>query len=302
MSDDLEIFGLLTLPERDDDKSAARWSSRFTADRVGSGRTCAFSIGTTGPSIWFHADSRCSRPNPRGSTGRGSEFQRRLIDDVGGGEMRDVIAGAQALVDRGIADPERLGIGGWSWGGYLTAYTITRTQMFKAAVMGAGLANMISDHGTDDIPSANLYYYPGQPYHYLDEYWESSAIKYVTNCVTPTLIVHGESDDRVHVTQGAEMYRALRLWRCQSNSCAIRVSRMVSRSATTRSTCSLASATGSKSGSCQRSPELRLERERPQQCQRLSDRFGRGQALAGINGLLAALSITVDGEHFPRYR
>ena len=71
-------------------------------------------------------------------------------------------------------------MGGWSWGGYLTAYTITRTQIFKAAVMGAGLSNMISDHGTDDIPSANLYYYPGQPYDNLDTYWESSAIKHIT--------------------------------------------------------------------------------------------------------------------------
>ncbi|MCA9858461.1 MAG: S9 family peptidase [Thermomicrobiales bacterium] len=209
-SDDLEIFGLLTLPERDDDAPLPlvvqihggpswQWQDNcfldwhdWTQYLVSRG----FAVLT---------------PNPRGSTGRGSEFQRRLIDDVGGGEMRDVIAGAQALVDRGIADPERLGVGGWSWGGYLTAYTITRTQMFKAAVMGAGLSNMISDHGTDDIPSANLSYYPGQPYHHLDEYWESSAIKHITNCVTPTLIVHGEADDRVHVTQGAEMYRALKV-------------------------------------------------------------------------------------------
>lgn len=115
------------------------------------------------------------------------------------------------MVDRGIADPERLGVGGWSWGGYLTAYTITRTQMFKAAVMGAGLSNMISDHGTDDIPSANLYYYPGQPYDHLDTYWESSAIKHITNCVTPTLIVHGDEDMRVQASQGAEMYRALKV-------------------------------------------------------------------------------------------
>lgn len=208
-SDDLEIFGLLTLPERVDDQPLPlvvqihggpswQWQDNcfldwhdWTQYLVSRG----FAVLT---------------PNPRGSTGRGSEFQRRLIDDVGGGEMRDVIAGAQALVERGIADPERLGVGGWSWGGYLTAYTITRTPMFKAAVMGAGLSNMLSDHGTDDIPSANLFYYPGQPYHYPDEYWESSALKHVTNCVTPTLIVHGESDDRVQISQGAEMYRALK--------------------------------------------------------------------------------------------
>ena len=208
-SDDLEIFGLLTLPEREDDKPLPLVVQIHGGPSWQWADTC-FLDWHDWTQYLVSRGFAVLTPNPRGSTGRGSEFQRRLIDDVGGGEMRDVIAGVQAMVDRGIADPERLGVGGWSWGGYLTAYTITRTQMFKAAVMGAGLSNMISDHGTDDIPSANLFYYPGQPYHHLDEYWESSAIKHVTNCVTPTLIVHGEADERVHVTQGAEMYRALR--------------------------------------------------------------------------------------------
>lgn len=209
-SDDLEIFGLLTLPEREDDRPLPLVVQIHGGPSWQWQDTC-FLDWHDWTQYLVSRGFAVLTPNPRGSTGRGSEFQRRLIDDVGGGEMRDVIAGAQALVERGIADPDRLGVGGWSWGGYLTAYTITRTPMFKAAVMGAGLANMISDHGTDDIPSANLYYYPGQPYHHLDEYWESSAIKHITNVVTPTLIVHGESDDRVHVTQGAEMYRALKI-------------------------------------------------------------------------------------------
>ncbi|MEA2524616.1 MAG: hypothetical protein QOF73_1843 [Thermomicrobiales bacterium] len=149
-------------------------------------------------------------PNPRGSTGRGGEFQKLLQDDVGGGESRDVIAGALAMVERGIADPDRLGVGGWSWGGYLTAYTITQTDIFKAAVMGAGLSNMVSDHGQDDIPSSNLHYYPGLPYHHLDAYWQSSPIRHVANCTTPTLILHGDADARVHPAQGMEMYRALK--------------------------------------------------------------------------------------------
>lgn len=210
MSDDLEIFGLLTLPEREDDAPLPLVVQIHGGPSWQWLDTC-FLDWHDWTQYLVSRGFAVLTPNPRGSTGRGSEFQRRLIDDVGGGEMRDIIAGVQALVDRGIADPERLGVGGWSWGGYLTAYTITRTQIFKAAVMGAGLSNMISDHGTDDIPSANLYYYPGQPYHHLDEYWQSSAIKHVTNCVTPTLIVHGEADERVHVTQGAEMYRALKV-------------------------------------------------------------------------------------------
>jgi dipeptidyl aminopeptidase/acylaminoacyl peptidase len=150
-------------------------------------------------------------PNPRGSTGYGAEMQRRLQDDVGGGESRDLVAGALAMVDLGIADPDRLGIAGWSWGGYLTAWTITQTTMFRAAVMGAGLANMISDHGQGDIPSANLLYYPGQPYHHLDDYWRSSPIRYVASVRTPTLILHGEEDARVHPAQGMEYFRALKI-------------------------------------------------------------------------------------------
>ncbi len=150
-------------------------------------------------------------PNPRGSTAYGAQFQKLLQGDVGGGEAADLISGAQAMVGRGIADPERLGVGGWSWGGYLTARTIERTNIFKAAVMGAGLSNMVSDHGTGDIPSANLLYYPGQPYDHMDTYWEASPIRYASRIVTPTLILHGDNDARVHPAQGMELYRALRV-------------------------------------------------------------------------------------------
>jgi dipeptidyl aminopeptidase/acylaminoacyl peptidase len=150
-------------------------------------------------------------PNPRGSTGYGHAFQQMLQDDVGGGESRDLVAGALAMVERGIADQDRLGIAGWSWGGYLTAWTITQTDIFRAAVMGAGLSNMVSDHGQGDIPSANLLYYPGQPYDHIDSYWNSSPIRYVAAVRTPTLILHGDEDARVHPAQGMEFFRALKI-------------------------------------------------------------------------------------------
>jgi dipeptidyl aminopeptidase/acylaminoacyl peptidase len=150
-------------------------------------------------------------PNPRGSTGYGHAFQQMLQDDVGGGESRDLVAGALAMVERGIAERERLGIAGWSWGGYLTAWTITQTDIFRAAVMGAGLSNMVSDHGQGDIPSANLLYYPGQPYDHIDSYWNSSPIRYVAAVRTPTLILHGDEDARVHPAQGMEFFRALKI-------------------------------------------------------------------------------------------
>ncbi len=149
-------------------------------------------------------------PNPRGSTAYGHEFQQLLQDDVGGGESRDLVTGALAMVERGIADPERIGIAGWSWGGYLTAWTITQTDIFSAAIMGAGLSNMVSEHGQGDIPTANLLYYPGYPYDHLDAYWSSSPIRHVSAVCTPTLILHGDEDARVHPAQGMEFFRALK--------------------------------------------------------------------------------------------
>ena len=149
-------------------------------------------------------------PNPRGSTGYGSAFQRLLQDDVGGGESGDLTSGARAMVERGIADPDRLGIGGWSWGGYLTAWTITQTTIFRAAVMGAGLANMVSDHGQNDIPSMNDWIFPGHAYDHLDHYWQASPIRHIDRVTTPTLILHGAEDDRVHPAQAMEYHRALK--------------------------------------------------------------------------------------------
>jgi dipeptidyl aminopeptidase/acylaminoacyl peptidase len=149
-------------------------------------------------------------PNPRGSTGRGPDYSNAIFGDVGGGEYRDMMSGVDAMIARGIADPERLGVGGWSWGGYMTAWTVTQTNRFKAAVMGAGLPNMISDNGLGDIPSANLSYFETTPYHDPDPYFERSAIRHIRNAKTPTLILHGEADDRVSPAEGREMYIALR--------------------------------------------------------------------------------------------
>lgn len=149
-------------------------------------------------------------PNPRGSTGRGVGFNNEIVDDVGGGEFRDMLAGVDALIERGIADPERLGIGGWSWGGYMTAWAITQTTRFKAAVMGAGLPNMVTDNSIGDIPSANDSYFSRSPYEDPEPLWERSAIRYIKHVMTPTLVLHGEDDKRVNTMQGMEMYIALR--------------------------------------------------------------------------------------------
>jgi len=149
-------------------------------------------------------------PNPRGSTGRGTSYVGANYDDVGGGEWQDVLAGVHYAIGRGIADPDRLGIGGWSWGGYLTAWAVTQTDIFKGAVMGAGLSNLLSDHGQNDIPDANRLYFRDLPYRDAAAYWDPSPIKHIARVKTPTLILHGEKDDRVTPAQGREFYRALK--------------------------------------------------------------------------------------------
>ena len=149
-------------------------------------------------------------PNPRGSTGRGTAYMAGNYDDVGGGEWQDALAGVHWAIAQGIADPDRLGVGGWSWGGYLTAWAVTQTNIFKGAVMGAGLSNLLSDHGQNDIPDANRLYFRDLPYRDSAAYWDPSPLKHVARSATPTLILHGEKDDRVTPAQGQEFYRALK--------------------------------------------------------------------------------------------
>ena len=149
-------------------------------------------------------------PNPRGSTGRGSAFVAANFADVGGGEWQDILSGARWAIESGIADPERMGIGGWSWGGYLTAWAVTQTDLFKAAMMGAGVANLLSDHGQGDVPDMNLLLFHDLPYADAAPYWDASPMKYVARVSTPTLILHGEKDERVTPAQAQEFHRGLK--------------------------------------------------------------------------------------------
>jgi dipeptidyl aminopeptidase/acylaminoacyl peptidase len=150
-------------------------------------------------------------PNPRGSTGYGEKFMRGNIPDWGGGDYRDIMSGVDAVVQRGVADPERLAESGWSYGGYMTAWIVTQTKRFKAAMMGAGLSDLVSMYGTTDIPGYIGTFFDGNPRQQtLDAYWKRSPIRYVDNVTTPLLILHGGSDQRVPIGQPMEFYRGLK--------------------------------------------------------------------------------------------
>jgi dipeptidyl aminopeptidase/acylaminoacyl peptidase len=110
----------------------------------------------------------------------------------------------------GVADPDRMGVMGWSYGGFMTSWIITQTNRFKAASVGAGVTNLMSFNGTADIPSFIPDYFEAQSWDNLELYRDHSPMFQVGSVTTPTLIVHGESDIRVPISQGYELYNALR--------------------------------------------------------------------------------------------
>lgn len=152
-------------------------------------------------------------PNYRASNGRGVEFSKMGQMDLGGKEFDDVIDGIDYLINKGLVDKDRVGIGGGSYGGYFSAWAATKySDRFAGAVMFVGISNQISKRGTTDIPYEDYYvHWRIWSWENFDLVWDRSPLKYVTNCKTPILILHGKEDPRVSVTQSMELYRALKI-------------------------------------------------------------------------------------------
>jgi len=147
--------------------------------------------------------------NPRGSSGYGEEFSRAIWADWGKKDFEDVMAAVDRVVEMGYADPERLGVGGWSYGGILTNYVITQTHRFKAATSGASETNYLACYGTDHYQlqwEKEL----GLPWENQELYLKMSPITYVANIDTPTLILGGEKDWNVPLNQSEQLYQSLR--------------------------------------------------------------------------------------------
>ena len=164
----------------------------------------------TYPHVYAAAGYAVLQPNYRGSTNYGEAFTRQ----IGGNFMRlsygDIISGVDHLIREGIADPDRLGMMGWSAGGHLSSWTLTQTDRFKAISTGAGAVNWISMYAESDVQSVREFYLGGQPYDAWDAFVNESALKYVKNAKTPTLIHVGEADQRVPKPQSDELYMALK--------------------------------------------------------------------------------------------
>jgi dipeptidyl aminopeptidase/acylaminoacyl peptidase len=150
------------------------------------------------------------KPNPRGSYGQGEAFTRANVKDFGYGDMRDVLSGLDAVEKTAPIDSERVGITGWSYGGYMTMWALTQTNRFKAAVAGAGLSNWQSYYGTNNIDTWMIPYFGSSVYDDPKVYERSSPMTFIKNVHTPTLIVGGDRDAEVPITQSYEYWNALR--------------------------------------------------------------------------------------------
>lgn len=148
-------------------------------------------------------------PNPRGSYGRGETFTRANIKDFGYGDWRDDLAGVDAALQAAPIDPNRLGLMGWSYGGYIAMWAETQTTRFKAIVAGAGISNWQSYYGLNKIDEWMIPFFGASVYQDPAVYARSSPITFVTKSKTPVLILQGERDEEVPAPQSFEFWHAM---------------------------------------------------------------------------------------------
>jgi dipeptidyl aminopeptidase/acylaminoacyl peptidase len=149
-------------------------------------------------------------PNPRGSYGQGEAFTRANVKDFGYGDFRDIMTGVDQAVKEAPIDEHRLGITGWSYGGYMTMWAVTQTNRFAAAVAGAGLANFQSYYGENQIDQWMVPFFGASVYDDPQVYAKSSPITFIKNAKTPTLVLVGDSDGECPTPQSYEFWHALK--------------------------------------------------------------------------------------------
>jgi len=149
-------------------------------------------------------------PNPRGSYGQGGAFTRANVKDFGYGDFRDILAGVDEALRVAPIDPDRLGLTGWSYGGYMTMWGVTQTNRFKAAMAGAGIANYQSYYGENKIDQWMIPFFGKSVYDDPEVYAKSSPITFIKNVKTPTLVMVGDSDGECPTTQSYEFWHSLK--------------------------------------------------------------------------------------------
>ncbi len=150
------------------------------------------------------------QPNPRGSYGQGEAFTQANRKDFGYGDLRDILAGVDTVLAKYPVDPNRVGLTGWSYGGFMTMFAVTQTHRFKAAVAGAGISDWLSYYGQNSIDQWMIPYFGASVYDDPVAYAKSSAISYIKQTTTPTLAVVGDRDGECPAPQSFEFWHALR--------------------------------------------------------------------------------------------
>ncbi len=150
------------------------------------------------------------QPNPRGSFGQGEAFTRANVRDFGYGDFRDVLAGVDEALRVAPIDPDRLGLTGWSYGGFMTMWGVTQTNRFKAAMAGAGIANYLSYYGENKIDQWMIPFFGKSVYDDPEVYAKSSPITFIKNVKTPALVIVGDSDGECPTPQSYEFWHALK--------------------------------------------------------------------------------------------
>jgi dipeptidyl aminopeptidase/acylaminoacyl peptidase len=203
-SDGLEIEGLLYRPAGADEATAMILE-------IHGGPAGVFSRG-------FDAEAQLMtsrgyavlQPNVRGSSGYGDDLLRGNMNDIGGGDFDDLMTGVDAMIDQGVAHADSLGVKGWSYGGILGGWTITRTNRFKAASLGAMVADWRSEFGTGFNFDVNRWYLGGDPWSERDQWLERSAYTHLDQVSTPTILFHGDNDTTDTVEQSMNFFQGLR--------------------------------------------------------------------------------------------
>lgn len=213
--DGLEIEGLLTYPAHYE--PGKRYPMVLEIHGGPAGLYSQEFLGNPTPyavAVFAERGFAVLRCNPRGSSGYGAKFREANYKDWGGKDFQDLMLGVDHVVALGVADPKRLGIMGWSYGGYMTAWAIAHTKHFKAASVGAGITNLVSFSGTTDLSSFLVSYLGGEHWDLPGVYEKHSPISHVKSVTAATLIQHGRNDERVPVSQAVELYSALKRLGC----------------------------------------------------------------------------------------
>ena len=211
-ADGKEIEGLLTYPVNyvQGQKVAMILNVHGGPAGVFSQTCVAANQGTYPIAAFAEAGYAVLRPNPRGSSGYGAEFRMANREDWGGKDYQDLMAGVDHVIKMGVADENKMGVMGWSYGGFMSSWIVGHTNRFKVASIGAPVVDLSHQNLTDDIEGFLPSYFKANPWDDWSKYDAHSPIRFVQNVKTPVMLQHGEADQRVPFSNAVMFYNALR--------------------------------------------------------------------------------------------